>query len=156
MALFPKVQSPCPYKNNLASIMEGENCRMCNRRVFDLTSMSDDERLLFMERCKGEVCVSYKLPIRSAVALALAATAMTAPLPVAAQELLQEELIVGGIRDVANVEYRTADDNATLPDIAVVYDEAARPEAAAPPARPAASPKTDTLLAGSVSSPAGS
>ena len=36
MAVFPKVQSPCPYKGQLSEIMDGDTCRLCNRQVFDL------------------------------------------------------------------------------------------------------------------------
>ena len=62
MATYPRIQSPCPYIDRLASIMDGETCRMCRREVFDLTAMSDGARFAFLDGCAGEVCISYRLP----------------------------------------------------------------------------------------------
>src|SRR5665213_4627527 len=76
MALDPKIQSPCPYKNNLAAIMDGDVCRMCKRHVFDLSGMSDVERDFLIKGCKDEICVSYKFPIRPAIAAAALAAAV--------------------------------------------------------------------------------
>src|ERR1700760_3664773 len=68
MALYPRIESPCPYKGNLADIMDGDVCRLCKREVFDLTAMGDAERVAFMKGCAGEVCVSYRMPMRTALA----------------------------------------------------------------------------------------
>ncbi len=38
MAVYPKIQSPCHYKGNSSSIMDGDTCRMCKRQVFDLAA----------------------------------------------------------------------------------------------------------------------
>jgi predicted Fe-S protein YdhL (DUF1289 family) len=143
MALFPKIQSPCPYLTDFASIMEGDNCRVCKREVFDLTSMSDAERLSFMTGCKEDVCVSYRLPVRSALAITLAAAALTAPFAAAAQDSPQDEMVVtgGGIRDLANIEYVGGSADTALPDIPVVFEDAAPPQPAAPASKPAAAAK---------------
>jgi predicted Fe-S protein YdhL (DUF1289 family) len=99
MARYPKIDSPCPYVDNLAAIMDGDVCRMCKRSVTDLTGMSDRQRQAFLKSCDGEVCVSYRLPVRAALAAALAVGAMTAPTVAAACEDLQELVIVaGGLR----------------------------------------------------------
>jgi hypothetical protein len=87
MALFPKIQSPCPYQANLAAIMDGDMCRMCKRQVVDLTAMDDAGRVAFFTGCKTEVCVSYAVPIRSALGAAALAAAAVAALPAAAQDM---------------------------------------------------------------------
>lgn len=110
MGLFPKVERPCPYKDRLDDVMEGDFCSMCERNVFDLTHMNTSERQLFMSQCEGEVCVSYRIPVRkimTGAALALA----TLPGLAAAQDAQEQtvnnedlycdwdEIIVGGIRE---------------------------------------------------------
>lgn len=126
MAIFPQIQSPCPYRNNLASVMDGDQCRACKRQVFDLTAMTDAERVAFMEGCATEVCVSYKLPL---AALAMAA-ALGAPMAAAAQEAIPADgdelyIVVGGIKDVADVTYIEASGDNALPELPVVYEDAA-------------------------------
>jgi len=125
MALFPKIQSPCPYRNNLAAVMEGDMCRMCKRQVVDITAMTDGERVAFLSGCETEVCVSYRLPVRPVLAAAaIAATVVAAPTAAAACEVTNEMVIVvGGIKDTSNIEYvETASDRA-LPTLPVVYDD---------------------------------
>lgn len=150
MAIFPKIQSPCPYKDNLAQIMDGDSCRVCKRQVVDLNGMDDAGRVAFMKSCAGEVCVSYNF--RPVIAAAVLATAMTAlPLAAAAQEPapvaedeIYVEVIVGGIHDPANVEYVEDAADQAMADLPVVYDdEAPAPtdkkadaEAAPQPAKP--------------------
>ncbi|MEA3044341.1 MAG: hypothetical protein QOH47_2179 [Sphingomonadales bacterium] len=141
MAFFPKIQSPCPYKADLASVMDGDFCRMCERRVFDLTHMTDIERRAFMAGCSEEVCVSYRFgPAIAAAALAAAAV----PTAAAAQDLgpavpsaasiaastdqiaaMEEiEIMVGGIKDLANVDYVEDRADSTIPELPVVYEDA--------------------------------
>lgn len=144
MAMFPKIQSPCPYQANLAAIMDGDMCRMCKREVVDLTAMSDAGRVAFFSNCETEVCVSYRVPIRSALGVAALAAAAVAALPAAAQDspapatevtvaaasaddapLADGEdmaIIVGGIRKPQAVEFVAADDDATVPEMPVVYE----------------------------------
>jgi len=140
MAVFPRIQSPCPYKSSLAAVMDGDFCRMCRRQVFDLTAMTDGERKAFLAVCGEEVCVSYRIrPAYVAAALAAAAVpaiaaaqdAAPAAPDTAATEIagVQEMLVfVGGIKDPANAQYvETAEDRA-LPELPVVYeDQPARP-----------------------------
>ena len=145
MALYPKIQSPCPYQGDLTAVMDGDFCRMCKRRVFDLTTWSDDERVAFLSACNEAVCVSYQVPIRPAIAAAaLAASAMMAPGTAAAQDSEPEiSVIVGGINDPAHVRYESHADR-PIPQLPVVYeDETAQkqaPTVSQQRARPARAP----------------
>jgi hypothetical protein len=137
MAIFPKIQSPCPYKSQLASVMDGDICRMCKRQVFDLSELRDEERLVFLKGCKEEVCVSYRLPVRTAAAAAMMVAAVAAPMAAAAEDASAAvavevyDLVVGGINDPANAEYVQVSDDVEVPDLPVVY-EGAQSTAAAP------------------------
>lgn len=122
MPVFPKIQSPCPYKSKLAGIMDGDVCRMCKRQVFELTHMSDGERLAFLAACEEEVCVSYTLPIRRTVRAAAVAAALAVPAAAAAEEPMQM-IVVGGISDPAHVEMVDADRDADVPALPVVYED---------------------------------
>jgi predicted Fe-S protein YdhL (DUF1289 family) len=124
MALFPKIQSPCPYKNDLSAIMDGDMCRMCKRQVVDITQMSDAQRVALIGGCKDEICVSYRLP--TVAAAALAAAAILAPVGAAACDVTPSGggMEIGGIKDTKHVEYVQVDphDKAT-PELPVVYDD---------------------------------
>ena len=124
MAIFPKIQSPCPYKSNLASVMDGDMCRMCKRQVFDLSDMDDDERVAFMKSCKDEVCVSYRLPLRATfAAAAIAVSAISIPTMAAACPATDEVVVtVGGIKDPANAEYVTDTSISSVPELPVIYE----------------------------------
>jgi predicted Fe-S protein YdhL (DUF1289 family) len=126
MAIYPKIQSPCPYIDRLSTIMDGDMCRMCKRQVFDLTDMSDGERVAFMKGCSGEVCVSYKFSVRPAIAAAaLAVAAFALPAAAAACDATEDVLIVtgGGIRDTANVQFVENPADNAVPELPVVYDD---------------------------------
>ena len=153
MAFFPKVQSPCPYKSQLAAVMDGDMCRMCRRQVVDITDWTDGERVAFLAGCKEEVCVSYSLrPALAAAALAAAAiptaaaaqdqAAAPAPAvaPVTTDEIgpidVQDYVIVGGIKDPANAEFTSAEELAAIPEVPVAYeDETPAPAPSANPGR---------------------
>ncbi len=121
MSLYPKIQSPCPYKNDLSAVMDGDFCRMCKRHVVDLSPMNDDQRVAFLKGCSGEVCVSYRIPARLAAA-AMAIAAVTAPVAAAAQCVNEEiEIIMGGIKDTKHTEF--VKDDGTIPLLPVVYDD---------------------------------
>jgi hypothetical protein len=107
MAIFPVIQSPCPYKGKLGDILDSEDmCRLCKRQVHDLTAMSDQEKRAFFRSCSDDVCVSYSLPAALASASMLAALGVAAPAASAqeTQASVQSELpqaryvtvIVGG------------------------------------------------------------
>lgn len=162
MAKFPKIQSPCPYKSDLAAVMDGDFCRMCERNVFDLTGWTDGERVAFLAGCQEEVCVSYRLPVRSMLAAATIAAAVALPSAAAAQDgvgdvslmpamaaasrdvaatqaaAMQEfDIFVGGIKDPANAEFVDHEAEATLAALPVVYEDDA-------PTTPAPAPAATT------------
>ena len=149
---FPRIDKPCPYKANLAAVMDGDFCTMCSRSVIDLTAMSMTDRRHFLSSCETEVCVSYSFRPALAAA-ALAAAAMTMPTaaaaqtvePVAAAEPAQPDasvgadaedmiIIVGGIRDPKHAELVENPLDQTLPALPVVYDEEPAPSPVVIPA----------------------
>jgi hypothetical protein len=126
MAIFPKIQSPCPYKGELSAIMDGDVCRLCKRQVIDLSEFTDNAKLAFLRACEEEVCVSYKLPFRPALAAAITAAVLGAPMAALAQDMeFEDEIIVGGISDPANVEYITDSRDDSAPELPVIYDDIA-------------------------------
>ena len=133
MALYPKIESPCPYKGDLAAIMDGDVCRLCKREVFDLTAMGDAERVAFMTGCAAEVCVTYRMPMRTALAAAVLAAAVVA-VPTAAAACSDptevEYIVVGGIKDPANVQYVKDTSDKTVPAVPVVYEPKDAPQQA--------------------------
>lgn len=156
MAMFPKIQSPCPYKSDLAAVMDGDFCRMCKRNVVDLTAWSDAQRVSFLASCETEVCVSYRLPLRPALAAAAMVAALAA-LPAAAQDVpvaavaasddgttipqgiddtsyADMDIIVGGIKDPKNAVFVEDASDAAMPAMPVVY-ESAEPAKPAPKAK---------------------
>jgi predicted Fe-S protein YdhL (DUF1289 family) len=162
MPLFPKVQSPCPYKSRLAAVMDGDFCRMCERQVFDLTALSYGERRAFLAGCEEEVCVSYRLPLRGAMAAAALAAATASPAGAAGQspvvtippveltaeaevedEIVPEELslemiIVGGIKDPANAEFVDLPEDESVPELPAVYEDEPAADIAAKAAKASA------------------
>ena len=127
MAVFPRIKSPCPYKGELAAVMDGDICRLCKREVFDLTAMTDGERMGFLADCATEVCVSYRLTGAIAAA-ALAAGMLVAPASAAAQttpapELIDIEIIfVGGITDWNRVQFVEVEADAGVPELPIEYE----------------------------------
>jgi predicted Fe-S protein YdhL (DUF1289 family) len=124
MALFPRIQSPCPYKGDLSAIMDGDVCRLCKREVFDLTPMSDGERVAVMKGCSGEVCVSYRMPALAAMALAVTAVALPTAAAACADETETLVVVGGGIHDPQNVQYVQVPDRKPAPALPVVYEPA--------------------------------
>lgn len=135
MPLFPKIQSPCPYRARLTEVMDGDHCRMCDRTVFDLSAWSGAERAAFLAGCAEEVCVSYRAPVRIAAA-AMAAAALTSPVAAAAQPPEEIVIVVGGIKDPKNARFVDSKDaKQPLPELPVVYDDAPQPPAKDRPAK---------------------
>ena len=160
MGLFPKIQSPCPYKGSLTDILDGDVCRLCKREVFDLTAMSDSARRDFLKQCAGEVCVSYRV-LRPALALAaIGAAAM--PLAAAAAADVDEanmcvDIIVGGLRAPESAEWvRHTTAHANLPELPVVYEDEPTMESArfvgSLPVSPTSSQAADRALISAIES----
>lgn len=160
MAVFPRIQSPCPYKNELAQLMDGDVCRMCKRQVVDITGMSDAGRVAFLKGCETEVCVSYSLPVRVAAAAALAVSlgmpmaaaaqdAGNAAVVAAVEQLPGDEtidmIVVGGIKTPAEAKMVRVDDPAdqATPLLPVAYEDTpqdAQPTPAGPSVKAPAAP----------------
>lgn len=143
MARFPKIQSPCPYKADLATYLNDDVCSMCKRQVHDLSAMSQDQRETFLAGCGEEICVSYKVPARVMIGAAIIATSLQSA-PLAASEFDQtnaptpwlsssattavedcdsmEMIIVGGIKKMSEVEYINTEADLELPEIPIVYE----------------------------------
>jgi hypothetical protein len=143
MAVYPLIDSPCPWKGRLNEIMKGDTCTLCHRQVHDLTSMSGAQRRAFLKSCGGEVCVSYRVAAGTAIALgALAAAAVASP-PAAAQPDPTEPvvwIIVGGIKDGAKAVLVEDESDKTIPELPVVFEPATSGAKPAPAARPEANP----------------
>ena len=139
MAWFPKIHSPCPYKANLASVMDGDFCNACERNVHDITAMSDGERRAFLSDCQEDVCVSYST-LGKLVAATVGTGMMAMATPAAAQDTQGApttdagtqaapeeewdyglEIIVGGLRAKQDVEWEQHQD-AALPSLPVITD----------------------------------
>lgn len=127
MAIFPKIDSPCPYKDDLASIMDGDRCTMCKRDVHELSFMSDNERTDFLASCSGEICVSYSVPIKRAIAAAaLTSAGIMASTGAAAQDdLYCYEVIVGGVKNISTAEMVSVDEDVSIPELPVFYTDEA-------------------------------
>lgn len=59
MAKVPVISSPCPFRWNRAPAPGQDFCGQCQRQVHNLDLMSNEQRVEFIQSCKGEVCVSY-------------------------------------------------------------------------------------------------
>lgn len=151
MAVFPKIQQSCPYKSQVASMMDGDICRICDHQVVDLTDWTDAERQAFIGGRKESVCVTYRLrPALAAAALAaaalptMAAAQETTPpatqAPAPAEEIETGDIVgvitIGGIHDPANVEFLSAEELAAIPEVPVTYED----DAPVPTSPPAAKP----------------
>lgn len=126
MAIFPKIQSPCPYKGKLSDILDGDMCRLCKREVVDITGFTDAERVALIAGCKTEVCVTYQFPARAAAAAAMTSFLLAAPLPAAAAPDGEDVAIIvtgGGITDPANVAFVSDEEDERVPELPVIYDE---------------------------------
>ena len=121
MPLFPKIQSPCPYQGRLSEIMDGDVCRLCSRQVFDLTHMSDGERVAFLAGCEEEVCVSYAVRLAPAVRAAAVAAALAIPAAALADEIIM--VTGGGIKDPRRVEMIELPAEAAVPVLPVTYED---------------------------------
>jgi hypothetical protein len=71
MASFPKIESPCPLRVTALPSPGKDFCSMCERKVHNLSAMSQFERSVFMRSCTGKVCVAYSIPAAGARTLAM-------------------------------------------------------------------------------------
>lgn len=164
MSLFPKIQSPCPYKGKLSDIVDDNICRLCHREVHDITAMSTADRHALVAGCSGEICVSYRLVAKSAIAAAALGASLgspafaqsEAPTPTEATDgdfCLEGEVVIvtaGGLKAPEAVEWLAVDLDEARPAMPVVYEDdterdapqPARPDDEESPARAAPPPLT--------------
>lgn len=150
MSLFPRIQSPCPYSDRLDEVMVGSHCNMCQRDVIDISALSDAERMALVAGCDGEICVSYTVAAKGALAAAAlgAALGMGAPAmagdtdavaeaqvsdaaaqdaaDVAADDEVANYIIVGGLKEPKRTVWLkapVAERPANLAELPVVYED---------------------------------
>ncbi len=107
--MFPKISSPCPLQSIQLPESGNFNCSACKREVHDLSLLSEETRMEFLQSCSGKVCVSYKVKMTAAQlrntalagvfvvaanGLALPATAQTANI---IEEDIGEFVLMGGV-----------------------------------------------------------
>jgi hypothetical protein len=76
MASFPKIESPCPLRVTALPSAGKDFCSMCERKVHNLSAMSQFERSVFMRSCTGKVCVAYSIPAAGSRTLAMAGASL--------------------------------------------------------------------------------
>lgn len=142
MARYPRIDQPCPLDAAARSRIDG-HCDMCGKTVHCLDGRSDAERAALLRQASGPVCVSYRLAMGTALALAIAAPAAASPVdanaaaassqaapltspnaasqaqtPVASENLLEPGLqlvFVGGVSRPGEAEW--VDDDDDLPEL---------------------------------------
>ncbi len=78
MARYPRIDQPCPLDARARSQIDG-HCGLCGKTVHCLDGRSDTERAALLRQATGPVCVSYRLALGTALALAVAAPAGAGP-----------------------------------------------------------------------------
>jgi hypothetical protein len=140
MAIYPIVDQQCPFKKELAAHMQGDFCTICDTQVVDLSPMTDGERVAFVESRTGDVCVSYKLPLKRAIAAA-ALSAMAVPMAAAAQDAptdaaqseTENDIIgsfafpVGAIKKQGKRKYIETVEDMALPELPIATEPDANP-----------------------------
>ncbi len=81
----PKIDSPCPLRWNALPTAGKKFCTRCERKVHDLSGMTDVQRRDFFASCSGKVCVAYTVP-SAALRVGLGVAAAIAAAPPLAQE----------------------------------------------------------------------
>lgn len=83
MALFPKIDQPCPLGVDEQKRIAGY-CGRCSKTVHALDAMSDAERVALLQSARDSLCVSYRtrrtpgVGLSAALALSMAAPAFGA------------------------------------------------------------------------------
>lgn len=78
MARYPRIDQACPLDAAARSRING-HCDVCGKTVHCLDGRSDEERAALLRQVSGPVCVSYRLAMGTALALAIAAPAGASP-----------------------------------------------------------------------------
>ena len=86
---FPKIDSPCPLRMPTLPTAQKNFCTRCERKVHDLSAMTEAERGAFLASCSGKVCVAYALPRApqaAALRIGLGMLTVMAAVPTVAQQ----------------------------------------------------------------------
>ena len=59
---FPKIDLPCPLHFNALPTAGKDFCTHCERKVHNLSGMTEVQRRQFLASCSGKVCVAYSVP----------------------------------------------------------------------------------------------
>ncbi|MGO1073774.1 hypothetical protein [Lysobacter sp. CA199] len=78
MARYPRIDQPCPLDAQARRRIDG-NCGLCGKTVHCLDGRSDAERAELLRQASGPVCVSYRLAMGTALALAIAGPVAASP-----------------------------------------------------------------------------
>jgi hypothetical protein len=70
MSRFPKIETQCPLASEELEGLDG-HCKRCNTAVHSLDGMSDGERVSFMRKSTGSMCVTYSIAASVAAVMAL-------------------------------------------------------------------------------------
>ena len=90
---FPKIDSPCPIRWNALPTAEKNFCTQCERKVHNVTDMSEVQRRQFLASCNGKVCIAYTVPHArplAAMRMSLGMLAVIAATPALAQDATHE------------------------------------------------------------------
>jgi len=68
---MPVITSPCPLRWAKSPQPGMDFCGQCQRRVYNLDLMSEQEKEQFLLGCSGSVCVSYKVKRAARIPVAL-------------------------------------------------------------------------------------
>lgn len=82
MARYPRIDHPCPLDAAARQRIDGD-CGLCGKTVHCLDGRSDAERAALLRQASGPICVSYRLAMGTALALAIAAPAAAGPVDAA-------------------------------------------------------------------------
>lgn len=122
MPVRPAISRPCPLRDRIEQVMDGDHCRHCDTRVVDLDSMAVSKRLAWMAAQRDHACVRFRAAGTSLAAAALAAGVIAVP-NASAQDsgsanpqatdsttiAADEEIIVGTFRRLTPAEQRRAE-----------------------------------------------
>lgn len=143
MARYPRIDQPCPLDAAARQRIDG-HCGQCGKTVHCLDGSSDAERTALLRQASGPICVSYRLAMGTALALAIAGPAAASPVdaataaaapsqttaltppntasqaqtPIAPENLLEPDMqlvFVGGISRPGDAEW--VDDDHDLPEL---------------------------------------
>lgn len=135
MALFPRINSPCPLSADEQKAVDGR-CARCDKHVHALNEMNSAQCAELLAAASGPLCVSYKVSAAQAlrmsgVGFAMAATlvagaAVAADAPVypaneAGSEKLEFIIITGGVDDPTDAAWI---DDSDLPELPVLVETA--------------------------------